>query len=557
MLFNIELMKDSMSDTSWVSRGWRKVVEFFSTPETSAPWFSDEECRRLHDSESAHARGTLDEQTWQDLLLAPYFKAIAGDASIFGKQVLYQRLRSGATPVQRHASVQQLQSLMNDSSRADTLHGVFAPLRKVDTEIVEVLFQDAALPAVPRWLALLALVPMLFLIAGLTLAFLPNTGAAAVALLGAVGLLVMLVSLHMHYGETIDRWNAQMRALTALVVTAAQLGAHDHPSLQWFREHRADAARFNRRLNRFPLPFRLLEDVRSYFDWFTLKKVRHYFKQIRLIDQRRANLRELYLECGNLEANLSVARHLGQRPQVCWVQASLNQGIDIEHAVHPLLPTAQPLSLDSGRLGVFLTGQNGVGKSTLLRTIGINAVTARTFGFCYAARAAMPELSIHASMQGEDSLLDGESLYIAELRRARELLHQPGDGTRLYLIDEIFRGTNYLESVSAAGAFLHRLSERGIVIVSSHNTVLAPILAHKYAPRYLAIDEKTLQPVLLHGVVPKTNGIRLLKEHGFDDALEADACKVFGWLSNYLAQPIGGACVLGESQLKVVRRNAV
>jgi hypothetical protein len=97
------------------------------------------------------------------------------------------------------------------------------------------------------------------------------------------------------------------------------------------------------------------------------------------------------------------------------------------------------------------------------------------------------------------------------------------------------------------------LAERGIVIVSSHNTVLAPILADQYASCYLAVDENTRQLVLLQGVVAKTNGIGLLTELGFDEALRADASKVFEWLSQYLAQPVGGACVLGEARLKAVR----
>lgn len=543
-------IRRSVSTT--VGRLWQKMVEFVSSPASSAPWFTDDECRRLYDHRSAHVTGALDEQTWQDLLLPQYFKEVSEEASIFGKQVLYQRLRTGVAPTPRNEDVRQLKWLIADRARLAALHETFAPLRKVDTEIADVVFKDAALPPVPRWLALSAGVPVLLLFACWLLVYMPYSIASTCGLVGGIGLLLTLVSLHMHYEPTIERWNANIRALCALGTTVARLAVCDDAMCAWFREHRAQAARINRRLNRFPLPFQFLDTVRNYCDWFTLKKVRHYFKQIRQIDQLREFLRVMYLECGNFEANVILARHLVQQPRFCWIEASCAKTISVQDAVHPLLSAAKPVSLDSGSRGVFLTGQNGIGKSTLLRTIGINAVTARTFGFCYAAQAVMPELSIYASMQSKDSLLQGESLYISELRRARELLCQPGDGTRLYLIDEIFRGTNYLESVSAAAAYLQRLAELGIVIVSSHNTVLAPILADKYASRYLAIDERTRQPVLLPGVVAKTNGIGLLTAHGFDEAVEADALKVFEWLSQYLAQPVGGACVLGEAKLKAV-----
>jgi hypothetical protein len=536
-----------------LGRLWQKIVEWVSPPPPPIPWFTDDECRRLYDRQSAHLAGALDEHTWQDLLLPQYFREVSADASIFGQQVLYQRLRAGVAPTQRHEDVQQLRWLMADRARLAALHETFAPLREVDTEIADVLFKDAVLPSVPGWLGMLAGVPVLLLIAGLLLVYMPYTIAATCGLAGAIALLVMLVTMHMHYEATIERWNANIRALCALGTTVARLAAFDDAMCKWFHDHRGQARRMNRRLNRFPLPSQFLEKVRDYLDWFTLKKVRHYFKQIRQIDQAREFLRATYLQCGNVEANVVLARHLLEHARFCWAEPSSVKRISVQDAVHPLLPAATPLSLDTRHRGVFLTGQNGIGKSTLLRTVGINAVTARSVGFCYASQAVMPELSIHASMQSKDSLLQGESLYIAELRRARELLDWPFDGTSLYLIDEIFRGTNYLESVSAAAAYLHRLAERGIVIVSSHNTVLAPILADQYASCYLAVDENTRQLVLLQGVVAKTNGIGLLTELGFDEALRADASKVFEWLSQYLAQPVGGACVLGEARLKAVR----
>lgn len=98
--------------------------------------------------------------------------------------------------------------------------------------------------------------------------------------------------------------------------------------------------------------------------------------------------------------------------------------------------------------GAFISEQNGIGKSTLLRTVGLNLLVARAFGFCYARKATVSMLPVYASMQNEDSLLGGESLYIAELQRARELLAAAAGPHRgILIIDEFFRGTNHMESV--------------------------------------------------------------------------------------------------------------
>jgi DNA mismatch repair ATPase MutS len=116
----------------------------------------------------------------------------------------------------------------------------------------------------------------------------------------------------------------------------------------------------------------------------------------------------------------------------------------------------------------------------------------------------------------------------------------------VYLIDEIFRGTNHLESVSAAAAVLDVLAAGRQVNVSSHNVVLGPLLEHRLAPLCVARDEQgglTLRP----GLLAHTNGIALLAERGFGAEVEARAAKVFDWLGGWLAQPPGGGAVLGAA----------
>jgi DNA mismatch repair ATPase MutS len=109
-------------------------------------------------------------------------------------------------------------------------------------------------------------------------------------------------------------------------------------------------------------------------------------------------------------------------------------------------------------------------------------------------------------------------LYIAELARARQLLAMAGGGQRAtYIIDEIFRGTNHLESVSAAAAVLDVLATHDMVLVSSHNLVLASLLEHRLAPFCVALDEDGML-TLAPGFLAHTNGIALLAQRGFGGA---------------------------------------
>ncbi len=173
----------------------------------------------------------------------------------------------------------------------------------------------------------------------------------------------------------------------------------------------------------------------------------------------------------------------------------------------------------------------------MLRTIGLNLIAARAFGFCYADRAALPSLPVYSSMQGEDAL-GSESLYLAELRRAQELLALAERGPALFIIDEIFRGTNHLESISAAAAVLHTLAGRGTVIVSSHNLVLAPLLEDCLTPWCVsALEGERKRLTLTRGILTETNGIALLAARGFGSAIEAKAARVFDWLNSHMSHP--------------------
>jgi DNA mismatch repair ATPase MutS len=127
-------------------------------------------------------------------------------------------------------------------------------------------------------------------------------------------------------------------------------------------------------------------------------------------------------------------------------------------------------------------------------------------------------------------MLDGQSLYIAELARARELLAASGERPVICLVDEIFRGTNHEESVAAAAAVLDELAERALVVVSSHNLVLGPLLAHRLAPWRIVRDEAgglRLEP----GVLGQTNGVALLAQRGFSLDIQRKAERVAAWLA--------------------------
>ena len=518
---------------------WRALL-FIPDP-TLEFSFEEHEIARLHAATAAPDTASIDAQTWGDLLVERYLRLFARGVSIFGQQVLYRRLRAGSDDAACLADGTRVRALLADPAQLARLGQACQPLRRAGIDIASLLFAArdtqarAAQAARPAWTRWIGLVGPGFLAALLGTFIWPR------AWLGVGIGFALLVAIRFRYIAAIEGWQLSLDSLQLLLAVCGTLGDcgdSGESLLQEFAALRGRAARINRSLSRSPILV-FLASAKDYIDWFLLTNVRHYFKTVALVDEHIVALRQFYLLAANLEADLALARHLQDRGDYCWAERHAGADIAFENVVNPLLTHAAPLSIALGGKGAFISGQNGVGKSTLLRTIGLNLIVARAFGFCYARGAAVSTRPVYASMQNEDAMLGGESLYIAELRRASEMLASlDGSHGGIYIIAEVFRGTNHLESVAAATAVLEKLASRATVIVSSHNLVLAPLLAHCLQPLHVSLSQGDPgQLAVLPGVLVHTNGISLLSERGFDARLQARAGEVFDWLNRYLAHP--------------------
>ncbi|HEY7850687.1 MAG TPA: hypothetical protein VIC27_11520 [Ktedonobacterales bacterium] len=151
---------------------------------------------------------------------------------------------------------------------------------------------------------------------------------------------------------------------------------------------------------------------------------------------------------------------------------------------HPLLPPDACVRNDVtiGPPGTFLlvTGSNMSGKSTLLRAIGVNITLAQAGAPVCAAAMSLPPIALGSSMRAQDSLEEGVSYFMAELRRLKQVVDalrvvgQRGERTPLFLLDEILSGTNTSERQIAARTVIRFLLDHGATgAVSTHDLTLA------------------------------------------------------------------------------------
>jgi hypothetical protein len=204
---------------------------------------------------------------------------------------------------------------------------------------------------------------------------------------------------------------------------------------------------------------------------------------------------------------------------------------------HPMLPDAVRVDNDVavGPPGSFLlvTGSNMSGKSTLLRSIGLNVVLALAGAPVCARRLRLPVVALQTSIHVQDSLVEGVSYFMAQLRRMKAIVEAAdraaaGHGPPvLYLLDEILQGTNTAERRIAATRVIRHLIDRGTIgAVTTHDLELAdepalaaaarPVHFREHVAREAGRTVMTFDYVLRPGVATSTNALRLMEIVGLD-----------------------------------------
>jgi hypothetical protein len=196
---------------------------------------------------------------------------------------------------------------------------------------------------------------------------------------------------------------------------------------------------------------------------------------------------------------------------------------------HPLLPERRAVRNDvqvGGDLRVIVvSGSNMSGKSTLLRTVGINAVLAQCGAPVRATRVRMSPLAMGSSIRILDSLQDGTSRFYTEITRLKQIVDLTnGPLPVMFLLDELLQGTNSHDRRLGAEAMVRGLIERGAIgLLTTHDLTLAEI-AEALAPKAVNMHfEDRLEQgklcfdyLLRPGVVRGSNALELMRSLGLD-----------------------------------------
>jgi len=243
-----------------------------------------------------------------------------------------------------------------------------------------------------------------------------------------------------------------------------------------------------------------------------------------------AGVRRWLAATGEIEALCSLSSHAFEHPGDPFPEfVEQSPWLEAEAIGHPLIPEAQVVRNDVSIGGplrlLVVSGSNMSGKSTLLRTLGINAVLAQAGAPVRARRLRLSPLRVGASIRLTDSLQSGISRFYAEILRLRQILDETKAGRpELFLIDEFLNGTNSHDRRIGAEAVVRGLVDRGAIgLFTTHDLALADI-ADKLGERAAnvhfedQIDNGRIlfDYVMRPGVVRKSNAIELMRSVGLE-----------------------------------------
>ncbi len=240
---------------------------------------------------------------------------------------------------------------------------------------------------------------------------------------------------------------------------------------------------------------------------------------------------ERWLEAlGEIEALIALATFSYEHPDDPFPELA-DEGplFEGEGIGHPLIPEGQ-LTRNDLRLGeplhlLVVSGSNMSGKSTLLRTIGINSVLALAGSPVRARRLRLSILAVGASIRIVDSLQEGVSRFYAEIKRLRQIMDLTEDSLPLvFLLDEIFHGTNSHDRRIGAEAVVRGLVARGAVgLITTHDLALskvadsmAPAAQNVHFEDHLENGKMVFDYRLRPGVVQKSNALDLMRSVGLE-----------------------------------------
>ncbi|MBS4538933.1 DNA mismatch repair protein MutS [Clostridium sp. D2Q-11] len=467
----------------------------------------------------------IDDSTWDDLNIDKVYSQLDRTLTTPGEQTLYKILRTPLIDKKLLEERGKIIAIFNKNKELRTkIHEELIKLDRTDDDVIfvlkERLHSDFILKVIYNLFALISVVniALIFII--------PGYRDVLIATLVVISGMNMF--LHYAAGRKIgDKIEAIQYTGNMIKISGSLLSIihNELPNYHFELKTIYNKIKMIGRKSGIISKVEGLDVIADYINILFLVKERNYYSIVDDVNKYKEDIIKLYNLIGEIDAYISISlyrENLSYYSEPIFIKDK--KVLETEGLIHPLLenPVANSISFEEG--GMILTGSNMSGKSTFLRTIGVNALLAQTIYTVLANEYKSSFYKIVSSISLQDNIGEGKSYYFAEAEAILKMINTRGEEvTTLALIDEIFKGTNPVERINAAAEILNYLEENGaFTIVATHDLNLIPLISGYI--RYYFMENMTdagmvFDYKLRKGVSPTRNAVKILKYINYPEDL--------------------------------------
>ena len=476
----------------------------------------------------------ISDKTTLDLGLDEVFKFIDRTSSKIGQQYLYYKLRTIGTI----EKLKQFSSLVNlFQTKADLrlqcqIH--LSKLNSNDAYALEELINGRQIgkPKIYWLLQTLSVVAISAIILAL---FYP------VFILLLIPILAINSFFHYRNKDNINYYVNGVKQLSIALSVSKNLAQIDELE-SFFKDFsfikKIDAIRLKTEFIAFE---KKLDNEFAAISWFVIELVKIqfnieyiiFFSFIDAVNKEKESVDAMFRFIGEVDSAISIASVKSGKDLICQPQFSEQKEILVKEIYHPLILNCISNNLRLIDHSLLLTGSNMSGKTTFIRTVAINSILAQAFNICFAEKYRAPFFKVFSSIRIADDLTENTSYYLEEVLSIKEAVEASDEKEPyLFVLDEIFKGTNTIERVSGGKAILSYLN-RGphVVLVSTHDIELTDLLSEEkyqlfHFTEQIDNEELLFDHKLKDGKLKTRNAIRILEMYAYPKEIIDDAKKI-------------------------------
>lgn len=479
------------------------------------------EIRKKNESSGA----SIDELTWNDLDMDAVFKRINYTKTSLGEAYLYYKLREISYNKDEWTSLEKLINLF--TTNEDLRNKVSLLLLKVgklnNLNLTNFIYNPkfSKIPSYYKY----PLLSLGFIFSLLLCLIYPKVGL----ILSFIFLCINILSYQSEKIFLEDRFKVMIYLLNNINLCRS-LSKIKNKDFDFFRKEVISALHNFKALNKVKIygnsfqkkenSFADIDIIFDYIKMFFMVDIIAYQNSVKILEENKENLYKIYDIVAKLDFALSLAYYRKSLSEYTTPEFIESEDILLENLYHPLIhnPVKNSILIKNN---ILFTGSNASGKSTFIKAVALNCILAQSLNTALCSKYRCKFSKVITSMAIKDNILAGDSYFIAEIKSLKRLLDSLNGEIRvLAFVDEILKGTNTIERISASASILkYAENTNGRLLVATHDMELTQILEtyeNYHFSETVTEDEVTFDYKLKKGPSNTRNALKLLKAMNFN-----------------------------------------